>query len=503
MKYFWPYRFDDATGELWRHGVRVSLTPKASDVLRCLIGRPGLAVSTAQVLSDVWPGVHVQAANVKALVRELRGALDDHHDHPRFIRSESGRGYTFMAGVTHTPVPLCTERAEAAGPELVAHDDELRSLVACVDAARDGATRVVLVEGERWIGKTSLCRRLAHDVWKRGAVRITCGQTAGLPGCPEPFAPIVDALALLLRQYPALSEPFRAAAPAWAARIKAESHPDYALRDSGQMLRELAAALTVFSRDSTLLLVLEDLQWADASTLEAIRYLARTSTPTGTCLVATFCTRRGPLALDLERLARELAHEPTTLTVRLQTLPAARLEEHLVDRYGHTIGHALVAPLMAASAGHPYVALLAISRLVAIDGLQRCGSSWTLKVSQSDLSALFAGEVSDTWRQNLDGLDRARRRVLEACACVGPEFRAEDVAPLLRVDIAGVKRELADEAVRGLLVERVRYTGAAGAMTMTFGFRSPVVLDLLAATASTSVGLVAVEAAANARARRA
>src|SRR5215510_10458276 len=97
MKYFLAYRFDERDGSLSRESKTVAITRKASDLLRCLVERAGTVVSHESILASVWPDAHVQPDNIKVLVRELRRAFaDDPHD-PRYIRTENGRGYAFVA----------------------------------------------------------------------------------------------------------------------------------------------------------------------------------------------------------------------------------------------------------------------------------------------------------------------------------------------------------------------------------------------------------------------
>ena len=103
MKSFASFRFDDAQ-TLWRGNVEVALTRKAARVLSCLLDSAGRWVSKSAIMAAVWPETHVQPENVKVLVHEIRLALGDDARAPRFIRSEAGRGYAFVAQVTDAPL---------------------------------------------------------------------------------------------------------------------------------------------------------------------------------------------------------------------------------------------------------------------------------------------------------------------------------------------------------------------------------------------------------------
>src|SRR5262245_6493789 len=221
MKYFPPFRFDDLAGVLTSAGRTVPLTRKAADLLRCLLARPGVLVSHQEILRSVWPDTHVQPENVKALVHELRSALGDHSHDPVFIRSEPGRGYTFVADVTSAMVPFL---GRDDGPEdqlFVSRDEELalidRRLAA---AANTCEPQLVVLEGERGVGKTSLCQAVVRLARRRPGLRITYGQCPEVSGPIEPYGVLIDALDLLARQHPTtVPAAFARRAPEWLARF--------------------------------------------------------------------------------------------------------------------------------------------------------------------------------------------------------------------------------------------------------------------------------------------
>src|SRR3954471_9292787 len=148
MKYFLSHRFDERDGSLTRNGRALPITRKAADLLHCLIGHAGTMVPHATILATVWPDAHVQPDNVKVLVRELRRALGDEPHTPRYIRSEPGRGYAFVAPLGD--VPPIAERSRRAGvvPAHVCRHRELTVMTDALTAAANSDCRVVLLEGE-------------------------------------------------------------------------------------------------------------------------------------------------------------------------------------------------------------------------------------------------------------------------------------------------------------------------------------------------------------------
>src|SRR5262245_26620190 len=96
---FGAYRLDLVDERLWHGANPVRLTHKAFAVLRHLAARPGQLVTKTVLLEAVWPGVVVVEAVLTTAIRELRRALDDRPQEPRYIETVHGRGYRFVAPV--------------------------------------------------------------------------------------------------------------------------------------------------------------------------------------------------------------------------------------------------------------------------------------------------------------------------------------------------------------------------------------------------------------------
>ena len=94
---FGPFRLDEGSGRLYRGDVPVSLTPKAFALLHYLAARAGRLVPKRELLDALWPGVFVGDAVLKSTIREVRRALGDTPQAPRFIETAHRRGYRFIA----------------------------------------------------------------------------------------------------------------------------------------------------------------------------------------------------------------------------------------------------------------------------------------------------------------------------------------------------------------------------------------------------------------------
>jgi pimeloyl-ACP methyl ester carboxylesterase len=96
---FGPFRLEPASGLLYRGDVAVALTPKAFAVLQYLAAGAGRLIPKRELLEALWPGVFVGDAVLKSAIREVRRALGDTPQAPRFIETAHRRGYRFIATV--------------------------------------------------------------------------------------------------------------------------------------------------------------------------------------------------------------------------------------------------------------------------------------------------------------------------------------------------------------------------------------------------------------------
>ncbi len=348
MREFDPFRLDTVNQCLWRRGdagqnERIVLTPKAFAVLCYLVEHAGRLVTQDELLQAVWPDTFVQPEVLKHNIFNIRIALGDHPKKPLFIETLPRRGYEFIATVRQW------EPAESAAPAtppkrtLAGRDRELGLLRACLQETLQGQRQIVFVTGEPGIGKTALV-----DEFQRQAaidepyLRIAHGQCVESYGRAEAYYAMLEALGELCHgsEGHRFVEILAAQAPTWLVQFPEllthelrqvlQQEVLGATRD--RMLREIRVALDTITLEAPLLLVFEDLHWADPSTVDLISALARSRGPAKLMVLGTYRpaeveSSNYPLkALTLEllvhRLCDEIALDP--LTEAEIDLPAAR-----------------------------------------------------------------------------------------------------------------------------------------------------------------------------------
>src|SRR5262245_22373374 len=88
---------DPANASLTLDGNTVPVTPKAFELLCCLVGRAGQLLTKDELFAAVWPRRFVSESVLKDNISDLRQALGDQTKAPRYIDTVARRGYRFIA----------------------------------------------------------------------------------------------------------------------------------------------------------------------------------------------------------------------------------------------------------------------------------------------------------------------------------------------------------------------------------------------------------------------
>jgi len=480
MKYFAPFHFDDAERTLWREQHLLPLTRKAGDLLACLVRSQGKWVTKDTILATVWPNTHVHPDNIKVLVHEIRQTLDDDARRPRFIKSESGRGYAFIAAATDcTPPP---SNARQGLPHVIIRVPELAAIGEALDAARAGQSRTVLVTGEHGIGKTALC-----DIFTRAAsaavpLRVVFGRCR--ENAPHALQPFLDALRQLAAQYPALVWRVLADhAPSWLAQIpelKGRA-PAPAGQPAVPLYRQLSAVLGALTRDVPLTLVIEDLQLGDEATVAAFAALAQEQSHGGWMLVGTACPHDATrVSSSVARLAAFMRTSTSSVVVDLGPLTFDQVIRYVDARFGRGCLTDVGEPLYEVTGGNPGLVATAVDGLVSRGLVRYTADRWRCDSSVEVLAGTIPEILRDSFVTDIEGLGASEQTVLEAACAVGLEFMPVSVAVAADLDVRSVLRVLEPLARRGRIIrlagDRRTQLGESGA----YRFRHALYAELIA-----------------------
>jgi eukaryotic-like serine/threonine-protein kinase len=112
VKSFGSFRLDTANHCLWRDAERVSITPKAYDVLCHLVENSGRLVTPDEMLEAIWADTYVNPEVLRKYILEIRRALGDKSDAPQFVETVPKRGYRFIAAVCADGEPATSAAAD-------------------------------------------------------------------------------------------------------------------------------------------------------------------------------------------------------------------------------------------------------------------------------------------------------------------------------------------------------------------------------------------------------
>lgn len=479
MTHFPPFTFDPRDRTLRRGSTEIPLTPKAAALLASLLDARGAWVDKETILAAVWPDTHVQPENIKVLVREIRSALGDSSLAQAFIASRPRLGYAFVAPIAERPQPAGTEPMLSPRTPISVERTEIPALTAAL-AASGSSPRLALVIGDRGVGKTMLADAFLRTVRASGRARVCHAQCSGRELTPEPYYPLLDALARLERQYPGVAFAALAEhAPSWLALFPEWRGPGRpgATGSRHSMLDQLAAALAAMARDLPLVIVLDDVQWADAETVETLlRVAARESRPR-VLFVAT-CHEGAWIAGGLAR--DRVVAAPGTRSLVLPPFTRAQTGEYIVARFGRGPLDALAPIVHAASGGNPRLIATAFDGLVERGLIAPGQDGWRRESSIAAIARALPEALAGTVERQLEQLELHERAAIEAAAAVGFTFTLGDVALALGSEPRAAAAVLGPLARRGQLVVAGHGHGAAPAAGDVYCFRHPFYVGAIA-----------------------
>jgi len=458
------FRLDRDHQCLWRQlpdapEQRLLLAPKTFAVLQHLIDHAGRLVRLEEFLEVVWPGVCVQPEVLKSQILALRALLADDAHRPRFIETVPRRGYRFIARLsTASTVPVAIAPDASEPVRLVGRESALCDLHSILQQAlRDRQREMVFVTGESGIGKTSLIDEFLRSVRQQmPQTRIALGQCVEGYGGKEPYYPMLEALQALCTGPRAvgLVRELASCAPSWLAQIPGLSastqRPTLQRELLGgsreRMPRELTSLLQRLSRDAPVVLVFEDLQWADPFTVALLEVLARARAPMQLLLIGTY--RAGELALG-EHPLRALRQE-LQLHGLCEELPLPALTENEITTYlsgvpGAAPPEGLAGLIHRHTEGNPLFMVTLLEHLCQRGLLAKLQGRWQLHARLDTIEF----EVPETLREMIDArvgrLSADEQALLEVASIIGVEFR-----PRWCADALGGDPERTEELCRAL-----------------------------------------------------
>ena len=392
------------------------------------------------------------ALDLKGVAEPIRAWVVDWHEAEPTAVSEP------------TPAPKGDRLAAPSGqflcPVVVGRAAELARVVAALAQSKAGVGQTVVLAGEAGVGKSAFVRRADEQAGAAG-FRILVGLThqsdAGLP-----YAPFISAVRSGFRglDRDELGRVLQRSAPDLAQLFPELGRLGRAEATTGIERHRLAVAFQhlfrAFARESPVLLVLEDLHWADEASLELLRHLARELRDARVTILATYRSdemhRRHPLLsalaeLERERLVTQLAlkrltPDETTELIRA-TFAQSEADVRITDEFRDAI--------YARSEGNPFFTEELLKALVESGGVYFDASGWHRKpIEQLEIP----GSIREAVRARVERLTDDARPTLAAAAAIGHRFEFDVLRQVRGIEEAQLEAHLREFIEQQLVSEQ-------------------------------------------------
>jgi DNA-binding SARP family transcriptional activator len=351
-------------------------------------------------------------------------------------------GWTARRAVT---VPFPASLVFEGGTAFAGREEELAELRAAWASAVSGSRRGVLISGEPGIGKTRLAAELAGHARAREGVVLYGRCDDGLSAPAQPFAQALGAYVAacpvdeLRVELGARASDLVQLLPELAACLPGGVAEPAPAEPEVQRLRTIdaaAALLEAAGEAAPVLLVLDDLHWADDLSLMLLRHLLRVDASVRLLVVATYRDTEPSRSALLGEVVTGLARRPDVARLELGPLT----EPDVAAILAHSGRQAsLAGRVHDVTEGNPFF----VGEVVAALG------------GNGEPGTALTPRVRDVVRWRLARLPDATGHVLDAAAVVGAEFDADVLADVVEVDLESALDAL-EAAERARLVRSTR-----------------------------------------------
>jgi DNA-binding CsgD family transcriptional regulator/tetratricopeptide (TPR) repeat protein len=378
-----------------------------------------------------------------------------------------------------TSVDLPSALAMPSTIQFVGRSQEWAELAEAWADVRAGGSRVALIGGEAGAGKTRLAVEFALDAHEQGAAVLfgACDSELSLP-----YQPWVQALDHLLRAVPdeLLVERLRPDLSVLLLLLPRldRSAPELVrpsvLDPDADQFRLFGAVDAVLAEAATrrpVVLLLDDLHWAETQTLALLRHLARYGTARGILVIGTYRDTSAEITEPLASCLADLRRLDDAHRIRLEGLDEDNVERFLVEATGHPLDddlRRLAVAIAERSAGNAFYVGELWRHLVSTGAVTRAGSHWVVRADIADMGV--PRSVKEVVGARLDRLGPPARALIELAAVAGPRVELQVLQLAADLPLEEIGPGLDELVEAGLLAD-------AGEVLLTYQFPHALVRD--------------------------
>ena len=333
---------------------------------------------------------------------------------------------------------------------VIGREPEMAALVSSFEVARQGRSAMVCVSGEPGIGKTTLVETFLRSIADSSAHFVAVGRCSERLAGAEAYLPLLDAIEDLMHEDGAseLSGLLQSLAPTWAGLLagvtSAEGNTEAHAQSQERLKRELAAFLEQVCAKQPLVLLVEDIHWADVSTVDLVGYVLTRLHRSRLLVVATY----RPAELQLS------SHPFLALKLDLQTKGAAReiplsfLTEEYVGRFiddrfpKNRFPTAFTEMVHSRTEGSPLFVEDLLRYLKAKGAIVQQDGTWAIPESLPDVENDIPESMRSMVERKVNQLDADDRNLLAAASVQGHSFDSAIVSRALGLETADVEDRL-------------------------------------------------------------
>ncbi len=348
----------------------------------------------------------------------------------------------------------------SGGATLIGRTREFDRLAALLDTATaQGRGGGASISGEPGIGKTALVAAvLAHA--RRSGWAVLEGRGHDLETRLD-YGPLAAALSGYLHRLPAdRRDGYCAGLDSLGALVEGigapgrpAGHPDGPDPSRSRLFQSVALLLGRIAADAPVLLVVDDLHWADPASVDVLSYLRADLDALGVVLLVALRSPVEAARADVRRLTAELARLPLHDAVAVHRLGADEVAELAADHLGGPVHPELVELLAGRSAGTPLVVHAMVHDLDARGVLQDGPDGWRCTEPDPDVPA----HLRELFGAGLDRLGDRTRLALETVCLGGSPVPQTRLCALTGTDDVELSEAAAALRAAGLLTEERRH----------------------------------------------
>jgi predicted ATPase/RIO-like serine/threonine protein kinase len=338
---------------------------------------------------------------------------------------------------------------EAAPRRIVGRENDLEELRAGLASAAAGRGLLLCLVGEPGIGKTTLAEEFLAEAAAQGRAQVGRGRCSERLAGAEAYLPLLEALESLAHDSAARAT-LKQLAPTWYAQVAASESaagsPATADGPASQerLKRELCAFLQEVSRTTPLALFLDDLHWADVSTVDMLSFAGGRVSGMRVLIVATY--RLSDMLRDRHVFLQVRPALQARGVCRELTLSFLRLPD--IERYlelelpGHRLPPEFSRLIHAKTEGNPLFMADLLRYLRDRAVIASRSGRWTLAQALPELERDLPESVRGMIECKMSQLSDEDRRLLSAAGVQGAEFDSAVVAKALELSADSVEERL-------------------------------------------------------------